>query len=286
MISYYNAKHPGLCFYIALVVTTVASFLLADMKPEYIGLLAMAWSIFVMMRVLSFYEITHHFTDFMSGSLSMKPKEALPEFLTHKMTSKNHLKRGMHGLNALHERTALWFALGTLYVFYFLFGNIGQFSVVEFVTSFSLFFVVGASFWGGQTYAYSDVASRLLMVVFGLLFISVIGVIVYQNDVAFTREVVLENILSFNKNSGLPLLGMLALYTLGILIYSSSYGFKYSMNALVGVFILGVLAFCSLGLEQTSNNLAIWASGWSLFSIFWIRSYSYRKTRYALYQCQ
>ncbi|MBI1301651.1 MAG: hypothetical protein GC137_08345 [Alphaproteobacteria bacterium] len=286
MISYYNAKHPGLCLYVALVISTVMSFLLIDMKPTYIGLLAMAWSVFVLMRVLSFYEITHHFTDFLGGSLSMKPKEALPEFLTHKMTSKNHLKRGMYGLNALHERTALWFVLGVFYVFYFLFSNVGQFTIVEFVTSFSLFFIVGASFWSGQTYAYSDVASRLLMIVFGLLFVSVVSVLVFQNELAFSREVILENILFFNQNTALPLLGMLAIYTVGILIYSSSYGLKYSLNAMVGVFILGVLAFCALGLEQTQNNLAIWASGWSLFSIFWIRSYSYRRTRYALYQGQ
>lgn len=241
------------------------------------------------MRTLSLYEVSERFAPFAKTSGASKntnkKSSALPHDLMHRMSGQNHMNRGLFAMNATHERTSLWFVLGLAYVAYHLYLSHHAMSMGILAQNLSIFFMIGAAFWAGQTYAYSNKASKLLIVVcsllFGLTFFTISG----DTTQHIYNALTLSNLLSYGSNAS-PLLAALILYSAIILLYSCTYGLSYSINACIGLILISLLVICGVTFEQTSQNIALWISGWSLFSVFWIRSYSHTRKVYALYQCE
>lgn len=290
MISYYTSKHPGLFLYLSLITLSVFTFLFLEANTQQIGILSILWGGFVFMRTLSLYEVSERFAPFAKTSGASKntnrKSSALPHDLMHRMSGQNHMSRGLFAMNATHERTGLWFVLGLAYVAYHLYLSKYAMPIDILVQNLSIFFMIGAAFWAGQTYAYSHTASKLLIVVCSLLF----GLTLFTISDATTHHIyntlTLSNLISYSNDASTPLLAALILYSAIILLYSCTYGLSYSINACIGLILISLLVICGVTFEQTSQNIALWISGWSLLSVFWIRSYSHTRKVYALYQCE
>lgn len=264
-------------------------FLFLESNTQQIGILSILWGGFVFMRTLSLYEVSERFAPFAKTSGASKntnnKSSALPHDLMHRMSGQNHMSRGLFAMNATHERTSLWFVLGLAYVAYHLYLSHHAMSMGILAQNLSIFFMIGAAFWAGQTYAYSNKASTLLIVVCSFLFGLTLFTICSDTTEHIYNALTLSSLLSYGSNAS-PLLAALILYSAIILLYSCTYGLSYSINACIGLILISLLVICGVTFEQTSQNIALWISGWSLFSVFWIRSYSHTRKVYALYQCE
>ncbi len=287
MISYYKSKHPGLFIYIALVIASVSAFLFADITPRDVGALSILWSLFILVRVLSFYEIGAYFIPFMQVNSPSKNHNAsaLAHDLKQKMNATANLKRGIFDMNAMHERTMLWFVLALVYVCYHLYSLYYAYTLDMLLQNICVFFMIGAAFWCGQTYSNSKSASTLLIGVFcGLFMLALYKV---SNGFSFDyTDTFLRSFTYYYDNSALPLLAALIGYSVVILVHSCFYGGQYRMNALMGLCVLSLLILCGLTFTPGTEMVAFWISGWSLFSVFWMKSYCQSYRRYALYQCE
>ncbi len=278
MISYYNSKHPGLLIYIALVVISVLSFLLLEISAPQIGILSILWGGFIFMRILSLYEVSEHFASFTQKSYSKVSNgcgSALAHDLLHRMSGENHMKRGLFAMHAIEGRSLLWFALAFMYVAYNFYLSQGLVSQITLVQDISIFFMIGAAFWAGQTYSYSDYASKLLFVIFlALLGISLFNII---GSINFTD-------INISYSDGFI---FLIAYCIIALFYSFAKGGVYIGNAFMGLLLLVVMGGVGGGFEVGSpQSIAFWISGWSLFSVFWVRSHCRTHKKYVLYQCE
>jgi len=280
MISYYNSKHPGLFIYITLVIVSVLSFLLLEINAPLVGILSISWGGFIFMRILSLYEVSEHFAPFTQKShskITNKNSSALAHDLIRRMNGEAYMKRGIFAMHAIEGRTLLWFALAFAYVAYSFYLSQNLVSQTALIQKFSIFFIIGAGFWAGQTYSYSDHASRLLLVIFALLF----GMSLHNVSTEFDI-----NALNISTSNALTVLAALMVYCFIGLFYSSVKGWSYILNALIGLLLLIIMGGAGLALEDNPQLTALWLSGWSLFSIFWIRSHCRTQKRYILYQCE
>ncbi len=278
MISYYKSKHPGLFIYIALVIISVLSFLLFEINAPQIGVLSILWGGFIFMRILSLYEVSEHFSLFTQKShskLDNNGSSTLAYDLLHKMSGENHMKRGLFAMHAIEPRSLLWLALGFAYVAYSFYLSQGLVSQITLVQDISIFFIIGAGFWAGQTYSYSDYASKLIFVIFTALFgVSLFTVI---GSINFT---------DINITGGNGLIFLIA-YCAVALFYSFAKGGAYVFNAIIGLLLLILMSWAGLAFDAGGfQSIALWISGWSLFSVFWVRSHCRTHKRYILYQCE
>ena len=283
MISYYNSKHPGLFLYLLLVTASVCTFLFFDVNALHVGILSILWGCFIFLRTLSFYEINSAFTPYAAGASKSGNNSALPHDLTKRMQGKNNFKRGLFAMHAIHERTILWFVLAALYVGYHIYLLQNKMSSSVIIENLSVFFIIGAGFWAGQTYAYSDRASTILISVCSILLGLAFFTIMLQ---APTPSPITLGSVIYYGNHATPLLAALITYSAVILLYSCIHGLNYSLNAFIGLMLISLLVICAFMFEPSSQNIALWIAGWSLFSIFWIRSYCHKSKNYTLYQCQ
>lgn len=288
MISYYNSKHPGLVIYLTLISISVLTFLFIELNTKMIGILSILWGIFIFMRTLSLYEISAHVSYFTkTGEASKNRKNsALPHDLLHIMSGKNHIRRGMFAMKSTHERTGMWLILGIAYVTYTLYLSKHTVPIDILIQNLSIFFMIGSAFWAGQTYAYSNNASKIIILVCGILF----SLTLFTSNGAKIDNIYnalsLVNLQYYIDDTSTILLSALIIYSAIVFIYSCKYGLRHSINACIGLIVIGMLVICNASFEQTSQNIAIWISGWSLISVFWIRSYSHRQKVYTLYQCE
>ncbi len=285
MISYYNSKHPGLFIYIALVLASALSFLLIEeISSAQIGILSILWGSFIFMRILSLYEVSEHFAPFTSANkahskATNKTSSPLAHDLLHRMNGQNHMKRGIFAMHAMEGRSLLWFALAFIYVAYNFYSSQSLVSQISLIENFSVFFMIGAGFWAGQTYSYSDHASKLLFTVFALLF----GFSLFKAGGSINYGE-----LSFSGDYDFTILSLAALmaYCAAALFYSFAKGGVYIVNAIMGLLLITIMSALGFALEDSSQSIATWISGWSLFSIFWVRSHCRTYKRYVLYQCE
>ncbi len=285
MISYYNSKHPGLFIYITLLIISVSSLLFLNNSNELIGFLSILWGIFIFMRILSLYEVSEHFSVFTKKSyskISNKNISTLAHDLLKNMNGEEYIKRGLLAMHSIEKRTLLWFIISITYVtIYSQNIDIPQQSNnnIILIKNFSIFFIIGAVFWAGQTYTYSNHASKLLFATLAPLFIMSIHNVI--NDISINNIDIPNNISSI-------ILSSLIIYCLVSIFQSAIKGWEYILNAIAGTLILFTMSIIAISVE-TSNNIElspIWISGWGLFSIFWIRSYQYRQKKYIIYQCE
>ncbi len=282
MISYYKSKHPGLFIYIALVCASVLSFLFLDTNASHIGILSILWGAFILMRTLSLYEIEEHanpLSDNIGASKANNSNTAdLPHDLLKKMSNKNHLKRGVLAMNSLNIRTTLWFAIAIIFLSYHIVTLQSSQPLNILIQDITGFFIIGAAFWTGQTYAYSNQASKLMLLTFGILLCITILKLNINIDTSFIFEYS-----AIIKNQPLSIL---AIYSAAIFIYAFASGLTYGINAFIGLAMLTLLSICTVNIEAEPQYIALWIIGWSIISIFWVRSYSQVRRKYTLYQCE
>ncbi len=287
MISYYKSKHPGLFLYLTLVIISVITPLYIELTTAQTGILSILWGGFIFMRTLSLYEISEHFSHKTSSSIISKNNHnsALPYDLTSRMSGQNNFKRGIFAMRSMHIKTLCWFAIGLIYMAYSFYLSRGTMPHSLILQNLSILFMIGAGFWAGQTYAYSDHASKLLILVFTcLLSITIFkmsGSLIIENFEIFT----IDGLTSINNNA-MPILLALIAYSAAILCYSAMRDLTSSINAALGLTIILLLTICGLSLEPSPQTLSLWLSGWSLLSIFWVRSSRHTEKSYAIYQCQ
>ena len=288
-MSYYSSKHPGLYIYIALVIISVMSFLFIDMSSVHIGFLAILWGTYTALRTLTLYEISEHYAAYANNNEISKnhngQASALAYDLMQRMNAGRNMKRGMLALYCLNTRTILWFALALLYTAYQLHVSTPFLTKNALMEVMCTFFMIGATFWAGQSYAYSSKISRILMALFTSLFC--LSLYTLQSGLLFDD---LYPALSANTfldiSNPQTLLVILVLYSTSILLFALAQENKSTSNILVGICLVSLLAACHIVLEPSRETAALWMSGWGLFSVFWIRSYGTIEKRYVLYQCE
>ncbi len=289
MISYYNSKHPGLYMYITLVSISALSFLFFEINTAHLGILSVLWGIFIFMRIISLYEAAEYFPPFTRVTAASKNtnynSSALAYDLLRGMNNQSYIKRGKFALHAVSPRTLLWLVLALIYAGYNIYLSKNIMPSTTIMQNLSVFFMIGAGFWAGQTYAYSNYASKILFTVFTVIFVlalfKISGEIRVKPLEAFTGY-------KFDiLNSGInPALIILMAYCLGTLLYSFTKGGTCSIYSLIGMILVATLSILGTTLEQSPQVTSLWISGWSLLSIFWIKSNCFTKKQYILYQCE
>lgn len=269
MISYYTSKHPGLYIYLTLLSLTVVAVLLFPLTSKVIGLFSILWGVFLIMRTLSLYEVSEHFSAILAQKTESKNqnnmRSSLAYDLAQRQKSRNHMTRGLHAMRSLNKKSIIWLSLAALYCCVYILENQSTLPMRSLINNLCLFFIIGAAFWSGQTYAYSHTASRIMTGAIGLL--SLICCILLT-----------PSIMKFEPSYDNMVLALLCAYTALCLIYALKSGTKRRMNALCGLVILTCLI--------VFNHYALWLAGLSLLSVFWIRSAQRKESRYVLYQCE
>lgn len=291
MISYYTSKHPGLVTYISLVSLSVPAFLFADKAPLSIGIMSILWGIYTLMRCLSLYEISELFPAHHQKRASKntnRDSSALAYDLISRMEGNNHVKRGKYAMQSIQERTLLWLSIGIAYLIatlYTQWAQTHQLSISTISETSASAFIIGSAFWAGQTYAYSQSASRILLGILATLFI---GTILYHpiSISAYELTSVIDSAPFRIENISYIPLTLLLIYSASIMLYACIKGIRQSAGALISISIIGVLSLYTLQTQDTQHLLALWLIGWSIVSIFWIRSFTQKKKFYILYQCE
>ncbi len=288
-MSYYSSKHPGLYLYLALVTVTLITFLFWDISSTQIGLLSVLWGLFTAIRTLSLYEINAYYDTYTKQSTAISKEHnaqssALAHDLMHRMTNGMNMKQGLHALYCMHERTILWFALALVYTAYTLHINAPDMSRNALMEVVCTLFMIGTTFWGGQSYAHDNKAYKLMLFVFTTALC--ISLYFLSTSLSFTHLPELTSGLSI-AGGATPqlLLVLLALYSIVILGYSLLQRNKATLSALGGITLIALLGICHGALEPSQATTALWISGWGLFSVFWTRAYQPVSKRYVLYQC-
>lgn len=282
MISYFHAKHPGLYVYLFLITANALCLTFMQTTPFMMGMFSLLWAGFTLIRVLSLHELSTciNANAFISKK-SNHHRASLGYDLSSLLRKSDHLKRGNAALGALHPRTLLWLCMGLCGVLYYCATSYTQLQHNHLIENLSLFFIIGLAFWGGQTYAYSNYASRLILCVLSILF----GLSLY--NITINANLSVTNINIHAVYMQLPFTLTFLTYSIGILCYAFVKKNGSWSNAILGILTLLILAF----LSHTTNTgetfkTALWISGSGLFSIFWIRAHGHSRPRYVLYQGQ
>lgn len=288
-MSYYSSKHPGLFLYMALVTISVLSFLFIDMGSIHIGFLAILWGTYTALRALTLYEISEHYEAYANNRDVSKSHNAqtstLAYDLMHRMNAGRNMKRGMLALYCLHDRTILWFALALLYTAYQLHLSTPFLTKNALMETMCTLFMIGVTFWAGQSYAHSAKISRALMALFAGLFC--LSLYTLQPNLSFdTFYPALSEAAALEIENPETVLVILTLYSLAILLFALVQQKNSIGNILFGICLITILAMCHVLLEPSNEATALWIAGWGLFSVFWIRSYGTIEKKYVLYQCE
>lgn len=288
-MSYYSSKHPGLFIYMILVSITVTSFLFFDLGSFYIGILSVIWGLYTAMRALSLYEMSEHYEAYASMQDVSKNHNGQTSSLAYDLMNRinrgQNMKRGMLALYCLHERTILWFMLALLYTAYHLHTASGIETKATLMETMCTMFMIGATFWAGQSYAHSKHVARALSGLFGVLFLmSLFKLRASLNIDALEGGIAQSGLLQFGKPEMLLLI--LMLYSVAILLFALVEQKNSPANIFIGLALVSIMAACHILLIPSTATTALWLSGWGLFSVFWVRSYGTQQKRYVLYQCE
>ena len=287
-MSYYSSKHPGLYLYLALVALTLSVFLFMQVDPMHIGILSILWGSFTAIRALSLYEISTYFSNYTHQSTLISKEHnaqssALAHDLMRRMAGNANLKQGLRALYCMHERTTLWFALALGYTAYTLHISTPLMNRNALMEMVCTLFMIGATFWGGQSYAHEKKASALMLPFFAIaLCISLYSIPADPFTVNFHQA--LSGLSMAQIGTPHIMLVLLALYSVSILIYALLQRNKAIINVLGGIVLIVLLGVYHLSLEPSQATTALWLSGWGLFSVFWTRAFQPVNKRYVLYQ--
>lgn len=279
-MSYYNSKNPGLYAYVTLLCMSALALILMPQSNIVLGALSVLWGMICMMRTLSLFEVHEYFENRKAPDNASKQNNnqatGLAYDLAKRMNGNNYFKRGLAALECIDPRTLLWFAMAGLYTvssFYFNHGNN--------IETIAYLFMIGAAFWLGQSYAYSNAATYIIAVVCTALltyaFITLNPTISVNIIAVASQEII--------TNPALIMLIALMAYSAGVLMHALIENPRQSALTLTGIAILLTLSALYFSLDSNPKNIALWLPAWSLFSLIWIRAYKAPKKRYTLYPC-
>lgn len=186
-------------------------------------------------------------------------------------------------------------------------------SILTIMVRVSIQFIVISACWLGQSYAYRNHNNILLwiyaflfcvafLVNFGnnlfsnLLLVNIVDIPDlghgWDNIKLLKKLAVLPNqpYTSFSERAyelgkiGLVFFYLPGFYCFAALIRSLFREYDYAVNAFWGLLILMIMLWCDLFLAASIHMVALWITGWSFFSYFWIRSGKYARKSYRLYQ--
>ena len=286
-MSYYSSKHPGLYLYLILTALTLAAFILLNAGTMLIGALSILWGVFTALRALSLYEISAYYDTYTRQSRRISKEHngqssALAHDLMRRMSGSINMKQGLRALYCLHERTILWFAFALIYTAFTLHMSAPLMDRTALMEMVCTLFMIGAIFWGGQSYAYNREDARLIALVFaGALCTSLYALPADLSTARLTQS--LSELSISAETPGTPLI-LLALYSIAILIYALLRQNKTILSVIGGIGLIALLAFCHLSTEPSHATTALWISGWGLFSVFWTRAWLPVQKRYILHQ--
>lgn len=273
MMSYYNTRHPGLTIYCILTCVSVIFLTYAPTQNWSLGFLGMAWGGFIFFRALSLLEVADYPEPLEGLNLSSKGStQTLPTLATDllsRMDGNRNMVRGLFALHSVHTRTILWFCIALVAFFYEIYTTLhfdpAETKFLTLAQNATLYFIIGATFWAGQTYAYSNNVSRFLSIFFLILL-----------GVAFLPHVGLIDLSNFwhipQGDNSSYILPILFGYSFLALLPAYAKGRRYAMNSIVGSIILLFIILCAVTLPQDTQSYALWIAAWGLFSIFWVRS--------------
>ncbi len=294
MISYYRSKYPGLILYMILVIASI--IVCAIEQTQFaLGLLSIGWSIFIMMRVLSLYEMRHYRNTYRTQKPESKRSNHQVSALAYDLLSRLGVRansdKATRALYCVHERTMMWFFLALLCIGWWVYMQ-GAAVNIEHLSSLSLFFILGTVFWGGQSYASSEKISNILLFIFGGAMAWVI--LFEQSGITFTTDS--ESLITSmyqaisNHMISLFIVSVLVVYSVLILLSSSLRNHRYLLNGLAGIGLLIFLILQSLNHIFTnaewSDLSSLWIAGFGLFSVFWVRAQFHKRKRHILYFCE
>lgn len=286
-MSYYNSKHPGLFAFIVLLNVTVISILTLPVTPVLIGTLSIFWSILTLTRTLSLYEVDEHYDHITHNSeiskIDNNQGAALAYDLTHRMQGHDYFNHGKAALACVEDRTLMWFALAGLYILSnFL---LAETAIIPAPTleQIPLLFMIGATFWIGQSYAHSNTATSILGI--NALFLLLYGLSTTGLNTTETANItqLLTQHITTNP-SNVMLLALIA-YSAGVIIHAIIYNPHQTGIALFALATLLSLSMIYLITPTSKINTGLWIPFWTLFSLLWIRVYKTSKVRYVLYAC-
>ncbi len=271
-----------------LMTCSVIGLLISPQNIAFIGLLSIFWGGFTFMRILSLYEVSEHIPNTQNtSSISKRTNHltaALPYDLTARMNSSRYFKRGENALNSLDPRNITWLVIASIYVIYSLHLHSSGLPLTQTIQDLSIFFIIGAAFWNGQSYAYgANSANVLLVLLIALLAISAYTAGVHHMN--FSETVIQNNILHLSQNFSLLALSFLGIYCIVTSLYA---GLSYIRNLPIAL-ISSALMLCMAAIyiaSPLSTPTALWISFWGLFSLLWIKCFTHKRKRYVLYQCQ
>ena len=252
------------------------------------GILSVLWGVFTLIRILSLYEVNEHIPKRQNNKQISKQTNHLPSALAYDLTTRmnksSYSRHGEFALKSFNLRNMTWFIIAGIYALYNIQINSAHIHYIETINHICTFFIIGAAFWAGQTYAYNKQASRALLGIFMLL----IGISTYINDIhhiQFSEAIIKNNILGLSQNLSIFILLFLAVYCVITSLYAGLSSFKKLPIALLcsSLIILMATLYISTPLPA---SIPLWLSFWGLFSVLWVRCFAQSKKHYVLYQCQ
>lgn len=287
-MSYYTSKNPGLLLYMTLITLSVLGLLIAPQNIVLTGVLSIFWGLFTLTRILSLYEVNEHIPATQNAhGISKRTNHltsALPYDLTARMNKSKHQKRGEHALKSLDLRSVTWLLIASIYALYNLHLHSAGLPAIQIIQSMSLFFIIGAVFWNGQSYAYNKQTNGNLLLLLSLL----LGISAYSaniHHIDLSKSIIQNNILSLSQNLSIFILFFLAIYCIITALYAGLSSLKKLPIAVISSALICCMALIYIA-APLSNTTALWISFWGLFSLLWVQCFTHSKKRYVLYQCQ
>ncbi len=267
---------------------SVTGFLISPQNIVLIGVLSILWGGFTLIRILSLYEVSEHIPAKQNvKEISKRTNHltsALPYDLTARMNNTKYFKRGETALKSLDLRSIIWLLIASIYVIYNIHLHSAGLPATQIIQDISVFFIIGAAFWNGQSYAYGARSGNALI----LLFIALLGTSAYTtgiHHIDFSETAIRNNILSLSQNLSLFVLSFLAIYCIITSLYAGLSSIKKLPIALVSAALMLCMATIYIA-APLSTTTGLWVSCWGLFSLLWVKCFTHSKKKYVLYQCQ
>lgn len=284
-MSYYTSSNPGFFAYIALTTASILGLLIHPQSTLFIGILSICWGIFVLIKILSLYEVSEIIPQNRRQEISKNNNHltsSLAYDLTARMHNSAHLKHGKKALQLLDIRNLIWLSIAGAYALYTL--RHGHENNTETIKNLSVFFIIGATFWNGQSYAYNKSTQTLLLALFtGLATFCLFYTTPYFNIPA--AQEIFSNIKSLKQDTPTLILATLCLFCIIAPVYNSITSRAKYTYTMIAILIITVMALLYI-VPTIQQSISLWISLWGLLSLFWFTQSGKTKQRFVLYQCQ
>ncbi len=326
-----------LFIYVLLLGTTTMAFAFFHVSNERLGLLAVLWGVVLIVRLKGLRDFSQRLKNAGHYDYSeYNPAMSLPLRILNQLSHEQYMQRGMMALRALRLPGMFWIAFALAFAAWgaamTLFPSIPDpvpamknnlDAVVREITGENMksyavglliaarrlcvLFIIGASFWLGQSYAYRTPARPLRILCALLLAASFL--VNFANE-SFTTLLLIDlrkigpygfgwesmELLQSMNLAPQPLTPVsqraLELGWIGLFLFYAPWGlcafsllracwkeYERAAYAVRGLLVLSVLLFSDLFLAAGDQMIALWVSGWAAFAPYWIRAHRHTKRK-------